>query len=371
MRTRNRTAGLAIVALVSLPIGACGGASPGVVTPPPAELPLATTSVAAPGFASAITDARTRLRAASRQTVGLAVAVYDDGVPVWEEAIGYQDIASGTPADARTTRFRIYSVIKPMTAAAALRLAENGALDPQAPIQRYLPSYPGQAAPITALQLGTHTAGIRHYANEAEARSTLHCEAVEDALPIFADDPLVHPPGEGPTYSSWGFVLLSAVVSAASGSSFPDALRTLVFEPAGMAGPVLDDPTRDVASRATPYVADGEGRRQADTVDNTCKWGAGGFVATAADVARFGSALLGGELVSDRSREMFLRGEDVYSAQGSGVGGTALLRIDAANGLAISLLSNTSGEAVSAELRDALTDIHRAFAGAVAAADSE
>jgi CubicO group peptidase (beta-lactamase class C family) len=87
---------------------------------------------------------------------------------------------------------------------------EQRKLDPAAPIQRYVPGFPDKGAPITALQLAEHTSGIRHYAGDDEARSQRHCADVTAAMEIFADDPLVHAPGRRETYSSWGYVLLSA-----------------------------------------------------------------------------------------------------------------------------------------------------------------
>ena len=263
------------------------------------------------------------------------MAVYRDGKPVWVEGLGYADRASRLPVDPERTRFRIYSVAKAMTATAGARLMERGTLDPQAPVQRYVPSFPEKAAPITAMQLATHTSGIRHYADEAEANGTMHCATIEDALRIFEDDPLVHAPGASETYSSWGYVLLSGVIAGAAHMPFTSAMRRLVFDPAGMDAIAIDDPGTAMPMRATFYEETGGVLRPARPVDNTCKWGAGAFVTTADDVARFGAAMLDGTLLSPRSLQLFLRGGDTYNVQGVGVGGTAFLRIDAPADLAI------------------------------------
>lgn len=195
--------------------------------------------------------------------MGLAVAVFHAGEPVWIEGIGYVYRETARPVDPERTRFRIYSVTKWMTAAAAARLMEEGHLDPSAPIQTYLPDYPPHDPPITTMELATHTSGIRHYADDAEARSRQHCETVDEPLPIFENDPLVHPPGAGETYSSWGYVALSAVIAGATGTSFVSAINGLVFRPVGMTGMALDDPTHPVPDRASFYeerTADSKGR---------------------------------------------------------------------------------------------------------------
>lgn len=330
---------------------ACGGAG---------AVPVAT-AVATPAFAGAIDSARALIRGAARYDAGVAIAVYRAGQPVWVEGQGYADLHSRAPVDPRTTRFRIYSVAKAMTATAAVRLAEQGKLDPAAPIQRYVPSFPRKSAPITAMELATHRSGIRHYASDVEANSTRHCASVADALEIFENDPLVHPPGATETYSSWGYVLLSGVVAGAAGMPFMEAMQRLVFEPARLTTIGLDDPAIDVPGRATFYAEADSALHPARRVDNTCKWGAGGFVATADDVARFGAAMLDGTLISRRSLDLFLRGSPTYRAQGVGVGGTAFLLIDAAHDLSIALLGNTAGDRAGPALQAALPVVHDLF----------
>lgn len=352
---RTGVSAIVAVAVVAAVLGtaACAGSRAAPVT----------TTAADSAHAGTIDSARAVLRATARSTAGLAVAVYREGEPVWVEGIGWADLSVEIPVDPARTRFRIYSVAKPMTATAALRLAEAGSLDPSASIRRYLPGLSDTFAETTALQLGTHTSGVRHYADEAEARDPGRCETVDDALPIFVNDPLVQAPGSGESYSSWGFVLLSAVVASAAGQPFPAAMQRLVFEPAGMEGVAVDDPAADVPERATPYVRTPSETdfRPAPGVDNSCKWGAGGFVATAEDVARFGAALLDGSLISDRSLAMFLRGAGTFTAGGIGVGGTALLYLDSSSGTVIVLASNTSGETAADALREGMSGLVELF----------
>lgn len=341
------------------PTGAAVGAAPGAAALQ-GELPVRT--VVAAADPAVLDSARTRIRAAARQGAGIAVAVYRDGVPIWVEGAGYADLVSGTPVDPAATRFRLYSVAKPMTATAAGRLMEAGRLDPSVPIQTYVPDYAAHDPPITAMQLATHTSGIRHYANEAEARSRRHCATVADALPIFENDPLVHPPGAGETYSSWGFVALSAVIEGATDTSFTAAMDRLVFGPAGMSGMELDDPTRQVAGRATFY-EETDGRvRPAEPVDNTCKWGAGAFVGTASDVAAFGAAMLDGSLLSERTLQLFFRGGNTYSAMGVGAGGASFLILDRSSGLSVALVTNAVGETAGPAAQHAFEGVYRLMA---------
>src|SRR6266576_1390468 len=123
--------------------------------------------------------------------VALVVAV--DGKLVWSEAFGYADLDAKRPATT-ATQFRIGSVSKPLTADAVAQLYEAGKLDLDAPVQRYVPTFPQKGAPITTRMLGGHLAGIRHYKG-AEFTLNQHFASVTAGLAIFKDDSLVAPPG--------------------------------------------------------------------------------------------------------------------------------------------------------------------------------
>ena len=83
---------------------------------------------------------------------GVQVAVAIDGTLVWSEGFGYADAARKRPVT-RATQFRIGSVSKPLTAAAVVLLYEQGKLDLDAPIQRYVPTFPDKGYPISTRQL--------------------------------------------------------------------------------------------------------------------------------------------------------------------------------------------------------------------------
>lgn len=358
MKILRTTASRALASLVTMTATAlltgCGSDSE---TSPPTR-----TVVASSDYSTAIDSARSRVARAVDAGVGLAAAVLSGEELVWSEGVGYASLETETVVDPRTTRFRIYSVAKPMTAVAAARLMEGGRLDPSAPIARYVPEPPPAAETVTPMQLATHTSGIRHYRGD-EAANLHHCATVSEAISIFRDDRLVHPPGERETYSSWGFVLLSEVVANAGGSPFPEAMDALVFQPAGMTRTVIDDPTRDVEGRASFYQEETGQVSPAPAVDNTCKWGAGGYLSTAEDVARFGAAMLDEAVLSPQSLELFMRGSDIYRAQGIGVGGAAFLIVDRADSLSVAVLSNALGDTAGPAAREAAEGIHELFRG--------
>lgn len=149
---------------------------------------------------------------------GLQVAVAVDGKLVWSEVFGYADLARRTRVT-RTTMFRIGSVSKPLTATAVAQLVQQGKLDLDAPVQRYVPSFPEKPWPVTTRELAGHLAGIRHYAGN-EFLSNTPYPSVTAGLAIFENDSLLSEPGTRFAYSSYGFNVISAVIEVPQGRTF-------------------------------------------------------------------------------------------------------------------------------------------------------
>lgn len=301
---------------------------------------------------------------------GLSAAVAIDGEVVWARALGSADLERGVAATPET-RYRIGSVGKPLTAAAAARLHERGRLDLDAPIRRYLPSLPEPVGRITARQLAGHLGGIRHYAKDESQIVHRSYASVGEALERFVGDSLLHPPGTAYEYSSYGYTLLSAVIEAAAGTPFLRHMRTEVFPALGMERTVADHPDSLVAGRAAFYrESEADGRLlNAPATDNSYKWAAGGYLSTAPDLARFASRLAAGRWVGEPTLEGLFEsmvttggdttgyamgwrprsdfeGRPVVHHGGSSVGGRAFLLLHPESSLAVAMLVNASGAPV-------------------------
>jgi CubicO group peptidase (beta-lactamase class C family) len=233
---------------------------------------------------------------AERRIPGLSVAVSVHGQIMYREGFGYADIERRIPACPRT-QFRVGSVSKLFTAVGMARLVERGTLDLDAPVQRYVPSFPDKGDRITARLLAAHRAGIRPYHDDMEAINRTHYASVTAALAPFADDALVAAPGSRFVYSNYGYVLLSAAIEGASREPFRDFMHKQVFEPLRMTATVADDVARSLPDRAanydveTPFSLDGS-LVPSPRNDFSSKWASGGFLSTAEDVARFGNVVV-------------------------------------------------------------------------------
>ena len=270
-----------------------------------AGLAQAAAAAVAPS-AHAIAEVRALIEAEMARTLapGVSIAVSRGGRLVWSETIGCADLELDA-AVTKTTRMRIGSVSKPLTAAALGRLVEQGRLDLDAPVQTYVPDFPRKAWPITTRQLAGHVAGVRHY-EQGEFESRTPYATVRESLGVFEKDALLFEPGTRFSYSSYGWNLISAVLEGASGEKFLDLMQETVFGPAGMTHTGPDDAARIVPGRAHFYTRDPESGVvvNAGFVDNSVKWAGGGFVSTAEDLVAFGNAMLEDRLMKPETRRL-------------------------------------------------------------------
>ncbi|HET8633142.1 MAG TPA: serine hydrolase domain-containing protein, partial [Gemmatimonadales bacterium] len=234
---------------------------------------------------------------------GASITVMRDGRVIWSEGFGWADVEQRVPVTA-LTRFRVGSVSKPLTSVAVGLLVDAHKLDLDAPVQRYVPSFPKKRWPITTRLVAGHLAGIRHYKGD-EFLMKEHFANVTDGLKIFENDSLLFEPGTKFSYSSYGWNLVSAVVEKTSGIPFLSFMQDSVFAPLGMTHTVADYVDSIVPFRARWYTGSADsGVVNAPYVDNGYKWAGGGFLSTTEDLVRFGEGLLEGKLLSDSTRAL-------------------------------------------------------------------
>jgi len=117
---------------------------------------------------------------------------------------------------------------------------------------------------------------------------------------ITGTDSLYFPPGTDYRYSNTGYALLALIIEAKSGHSFPDFLRTRIFEPLGMDGSVaFIDGVNEVANRAFGYSVKGDEVGFSDQSQTSAVLGDGGIYSSLNDLYRWDQALYGDGLVSD------------------------------------------------------------------------
>jgi len=307
-KSRTETWITVIVLVVGLPAVAVAGilyymsvtAVP--LHPKPQEVKSVIQSPPLPHWTSAVEQGREYVRASltEQNLPGVSVAVGVGQDLVWAEGFGWADVEKHSPVTP-TSRFRIGHVSKTLTSAAVGLLLEKGRLRLEDEIQTYVPTFPRKQWPITLRQLMGHTAGVRHYPGEYADVPKGHCDRAAEGLNSFADSRLLFEPETKSSYSTYGWVLVSAAVEAGAGESFFSFMQTKIFTPLGMTGTLPDSVTESIPDRATPYFSRGvdnlTGVNEAPTTDYSCFAGAGAFLSTPSDLVRFGMAMNSGTLL--------------------------------------------------------------------------
>ena len=223
---------------------------------------------------------------------------------LFRRGYGYADIQAGRRNTAQT-QFTSASIGKMFTSVAILALVDRGAISLDDRLSRWVPDYPHAAgATITLRQLLTHTSGIGEWAAQFRPHASQRAAAATMVEPPSGE------PGARMSYSNANYVLLGAVIEAATGKSLDEALRELVFNRANMNATTLASGA-DVGTGALRYhfaEDDPVGFRgyRPDLANHQLRADAsGGAYTTVDDLLAFHRALYQGRLLSpQRTRDM-------------------------------------------------------------------
>jgi CubicO group peptidase (beta-lactamase class C family) len=240
---------------------------------------------------------------------------------------GRRDLEADLPVEL-DTRFRIYSMTKPVTAVAAMQLYEEGAFSLKDPVAAFIPSFADLAVyrdgpasgprtepatrPLLVWHLLTHTAGLTYGFHHAHPVDAMYRAAGFDWAPpdgvdlaaccdLWAGLPLLFEPGSEWNYSVASDVL-GRVVEVVSGQPLDRFFAERIFGPLGMGDTGFWVEGEAAGKLAALYTAGPDGGRavRSDAMGGralrrpSCLDGGGGLVSTAADYHRFTQALLGG-----------------------------------------------------------------------------
>ncbi len=234
-------------------------------------------------------------------TTSIQYALWKDGEIV---STGGSGVYSKTENRALTDDilYGVGSVSKIYTTVAVLQLAEKHRLSLDAPVTRYLKDFK-MADPrykdITVRMLLNHSSGIMGTGlGGAILFGEADTSATDGLLESLSTQRLVADPGAYSVYCNDGFTLAELVVAAVSGLDFMDYVDKYILDPIGLDDTFAPGGDFDVSRLAKTYRGDDTRALPADSLNAI---GAGGIYATASDLAAFGGALTGTELLSQSS----------------------------------------------------------------------
>jgi CubicO group peptidase (beta-lactamase class C family) len=228
---------------------------------------------------------------------GVSIAVIKDFKIHWARAYGMADVETGRAADVNTL-FQAASISKPVTAMAALRLAQEGKLSIDADINSILKSWKVPASdltrdqPVTARSLMSHTSGAddgfgfpgyEPSAPRPTLVQVLNGEKPSNVGPVrFARRPY-----SGQKYSGGGIEIMQLALTDLTGKAFADLMREKVLDPLGMSGSTYEQPPGDALAERTSRAHDGQGKGMGAKWHVYPEQAAAGLWTTPSDLARF------------------------------------------------------------------------------------
>ena len=254
----------------------------------------------------------------SNTLAGAVMLVASKNKVISLEAVGWSDIAARKPMKTDTL-FWIASQSKPMTAAALMMLVDEGKVNLDDPVEKYLPEFKGQmlaverdaehvllrkpAHPITVREVLSHTSGLPF--SSAMEQPTLDGLPLRDAVRSYAMVRLQFPPGSKYQYSNAGINTAGRIIEVVSGMSYEKFMDERLFKPLGMKDTTFWPRSRQVKRLAKSYKPNQDKTGLEETTVTQLRYPltdhrnrypmpAGGLFSTASDTAQFCQMILNG-----------------------------------------------------------------------------
>ena len=232
---------------------------------------------------------------------GIQLSVLHNDSLFYSNAIGYKDKENQIEVSTQT-QFRIASLSKAMTAAAIMKLVKHKKLNLDEDARTYASSFPKKAYTFSTRQLLSHTAGIRDYYELSidEILVQKHFENATEALELFDQDSLLFPAGEGFLYSSFGYMLLGAVIEGVSGKNYLDFMQSEIWDPLSMNNTFGEIKDSIMVNKSRFYLPYGD---EAPAYDLSYSYPSGGLLSTSEDLLQFATSLYKGKIFEAELRD--------------------------------------------------------------------
>jgi len=223
-----------------------------------------------------------------------SVLVVENDQIIYENTFGFADFDSEEPLDAKMP-FYLASLAKQFTAAAIIKLEEEGKLSLDDPLKKYLPMMPKIYDPIKIHHLLTHTAGVPDYINNLEiAEPGFTNMDVYKAL--IKQRYLTSIPGNKYRYSNSGYVLLAMIIQVASGQTIESYFQQHIVDVYNMDNAFVYSLSTADMKRVKGYTTK---KRLNDY--NLLTVGDGGIYASALDLYKWEQGLNSGKFIKKES----------------------------------------------------------------------
>jgi CubicO group peptidase (beta-lactamase class C family) len=291
---------------------------------------------------------------------GAVILVANKDHAAYLEPVGFSNLATKTPMRADSL-FWIASVSKPMTATALMMLVDEGKVNLDDPVEKYLPEFKGQMVyrirpalgqtgtvpikpselvpadhPILVREILSHTSGLPF--RSAAQPGALDLLPLKDAVRSYADEPLLFQPFTDYSYSNEGLNTAARIIEVVTGMPYEQFMQQRLFDPLGMSYTTFWPSPEQTGRIATTYrLSKRDSLLEATSLEATpidqltyplsdrqhrYPMPAGGLFSTASDMEKFCRMILNGGVLDGKRylSERALR--QMTSTQNGGLGGT-------------------------------------------------
>jgi D-alanyl-D-alanine carboxypeptidase len=264
------------------------------------------------------TDDYLRAQMQAQHIPGLSIAVVRDGKLLVAKGYGYANLELKVPASADTV-YELASVTKQFIAAAILLLQQDGKLNLDDSVGKFLDIAPPAWKDVTLRRLLSMTSGVKDYISDSLAPGEKPLvetrvfpkedSSADKIIQSIAALPLKFPPGEQFSYSNTGYIILARVITRVTGHEWDQFLDARVFKPLGMTQTRRNDDGQIFPNRASRYDFDDDSAtpqwRNSMWLNPTYWWqGGAGIVSTVSDMAKWDAALREGRILNADSQRL-------------------------------------------------------------------
>ena len=222
---------------------------------------------------------------------GATVLVARRGQIIYKKALGMANLEYSIPMQLDNV-FRIGSITKQFTAVAILQLIEQGKMNLEDEITKFIPDYPTHGYKITIEHLLTHTSGIKDLTEIKEFRKIIARDfAPIEVISYFKDQPMDFAPGTQYKYNNSGYFLLGYIIEKVSGKTYPQYVVDNFFKVLNMSNSLYGSDTKIIKNRADGYVTDSTGLINSRWGTGPQPYSAGSLMSTVEDLFKWHQAI--------------------------------------------------------------------------------
>ena len=232
---------------------------------------------------------------------GASALVARNGQVIYKKAFGMANLELDLPMQVDNV-FWVASIGKQFTAVAILQLMEQGKLNLQDEITKFIPDYPTQGNKISIEHLLTHSSGIHNFSGmkDPEKKLALDCTPNE-VIDFFKNLPMRFTPGTKWEYSNSGYFLLGYIIEQITGRPYSVYLEDNFFKPLGMTNSLYANDIRIIKNRVGAYSQGEHGFENSKPRNITHVYSAGAIQSTVEDLFKWHQAVHSNKLVKKES----------------------------------------------------------------------